>query len=95
MKDRWFCQRANCGLPRCNATATGAPVLIDFERSAIDERAIAQQISPNRTGLLRRWLKPLLSLTNGSGGVTAMEKAGALLSKVKSLRVLMVGGGEQ
>lgn len=95
LEDDWLCRGANCGLPRFNIAANGAPVLIDFERSAIDERSIAQQISPNRTGLLRRLLKPLMGLTNGSGGVTAMGKAGVLLSKVQSPRVLMVGGGER
>jgi SAM-dependent methyltransferase len=36
-----------------------------------------------------------MGLTNGSGSVTAMAKAGALVSRIPSPRVLMVGGGER
>lgn len=89
----WLCP--NCGL--FGTAWNGAPVLIDFERSAIDEGSVARQIAsgPPRIGLLRRWLRPLMGLTNGAGGVTAMAKAGSLLSHVHSPRVLMVGGGER
>jgi SAM-dependent methyltransferase len=65
--------------------------LIDFERSVVDESA-AHRL-PQAPGRLQRVFGPVLGLTNGSGGVTAMAKAGELLSTVPSARVLFVGGG--
>ncbi len=87
LKEQWVC--TTCGPFR--TAPTGAPVLIDFNNSVIEEDA-AHRMS-NTPGLLNRIAAPLLGLTNGSGGVTAMAKAGELLSGVRSARVLIVGGG--
>jgi SAM-dependent methyltransferase len=92
LSEQWAC--ATCG--PFKTAANGAPVLIDFERSTIDEDMVDRQMSePQRAGLVRRLAKPLMGLTNGSGSVTAMTKAGELLSNVRTPRVLVVGGGER
>jgi SAM-dependent methyltransferase len=93
----WRCVNLSCGLGAFHTAANKAPILIDFEQSAIDEQTVRQVAAPGvkRDGMLRRWLKPLAGLTNGAGGVTAMEHAAALLKDKIAPRVLMVGGGER
>ena len=97
LESGWRCAAGGCGLGQFNVAPNGAPILIDFPGSAIDEQAVTRTAAPGvrRAGLLRRCLKPLAGLTNGSGGVTAMARAGGLLAAVPSPRVLMVGGGER
>lgn len=91
------CRNEETGPRRFRATASGAPILIDFERSAIDEKTVIRPVAPgvNAPSLLRRSLRPLASLTNGKGGVVAMRKLGQLLKDTPAPRVLMVGGGER
>jgi SAM-dependent methyltransferase len=77
--------------------ANGAPVLVDFSASAIDEHAVKRPTAPGSANrnLLRRVLKPLMGLTNGSGSAVGMAKAGELLRHRKAPRVLIVGGGDR
>lgn len=84
-----------CAQGRFAVAQNGAPVLIDFSTSAIDEAAVKRPMAPGsrKLNLLRRLLRPFMGLTNGSGGVVAMEKVGTLLRNKPSARVLIVGGG--
>lgn len=92
----WTCAGSGCR-QHFSCAPNGAPVLIDFSVSAIDEQAVKRAAAPGTAdrGLLRRMLKPLMGLTNGSGSAVGMEKAAQLLSGRKSPRVLVVGGGER
>lgn len=93
----WTCENGQCKQDQFALAPNGAPVLIDFSASAIDEAAVKRPVAPGsaKSSLLRRLMKPFMGLTNGSGGATAMAKAGALLRDKPAPRVLIVGGGER
>lgn len=93
----WSCLNETVSPRRFPTTSKGIPILIDFERSALDEKTVTRPVAPGvkAPSFLRRVLRPFASLTNGKGGVVAMKKLGALLSSIPAPRVLMVGGGER
>lgn len=91
------CHNSACALGTFRVAPNGAPILIDFERSAIDDDMDIEEkaIGGRRGNLLRRIIKPFMGLTNGKGSIVAMANAASFLAKTPSPRVLMIGGGER